>query len=510
MNAPWPLLSLLTFLPLLGVALIGLLSWTEEEKRVSLARWIALATSLATLGLSLCAWAHFDHGVTTGFQWIEKALWIPSFHIYYFKGIDGISLTLVLLTALITPLAILGGFSVQKRVPLFMSLLLLIETMLLGVFTSLDFVLFYIFFEGALIPMFIMIGLWGGEKRIYAAIKFFLYTFLGSVFMLIAIIVMAHEVGTTDMTAMIGHKFAPRLSMLLWLGFFASFAVKTPLWPFHTWLPYAHGEAPTAGSVVLAALLLKMGGYGFIRVGLQMLPEASQSFAPLMIDLAVIGIVYTSLVALMQTDFKRLIAYSSVAHMGYALLGIFSGTAEGLQGAMFVMVSHGLVSAALFLGAGVLYDRLHTREIARYGAVVRVMPRFAVFFMLFSLGAMGLPGTSGFLGEFLSLAGAWRASPHATAVAALGLILGAAYMLRLYGRLFYGPAMGEGVAAMPDLRLREGIALLPLVVLIIGIGVAPAGVQKLFAGPSAQIIESINLYPGAPSPDVLEEGESLP
>jgi NADH-quinone oxidoreductase subunit M len=353
--------------------------------------------------------------------------------------------------------------------------------MMIGMFTALDFVLFYLFFEGVLLPMFLIIGIWGGEKRTYAAYKFFLYTFLGSVLMLVAVFAMVLHIGTTDMTAMMGDKFPKEMSVWLWLAFFASFAVKTPMWPFHTWLPYAHVEAPTAGSVILAGVLLKMGGYGFIRIAIQMLPEASKHFAPLMIGLSLIAIIYTSLVALAQTDMKKLIAYSSVAHMGYVTLGLFSFNQQGFDGAMFVMLSHSFVAAALFLCVGVVYDRLHTREIARYGGMATNMPRYARVFMVFMLSSIGLPGTSGFVGEFLSMQGAFLANSWFGFVAALGVILGAAYMLWLYRRLFYGPLVKEDVRAMPDLYPREAVMFVPLLLLVLWIGITPSTFRNVYA-----------------------------
>jgi NADH-quinone oxidoreductase subunit M len=359
--------------------------------------------------------------------------------------------------------------------------LLVLEIMMIGMFTALDFVLFYLFFEGVLIPMFLIIGIWGGENRTYAAYKFFLYTFLGSVLMLVAIFAMVLQVGTTDMTVMMGNKFLPHMAKWLWLAFFASFAVKTPMWPFHTWLPFAHVEAPTAGSVILAAVLLKMGGYGFIRIAIQMLPTASTYFAPLVIILSLIAIIYTSLVALAQTDMKKLIAYSSVAHMGFVTLGIFSGNQPGMDGAMIVMMSHAFVSGALFLCVGVVYDRLHTREIARYGGMAHNMPHYAFMFMIFTLASIGLPGTSGFVGEFLSLQGAFLVNTTYAVVAATGLILGAAYMLWLYRRLFYGPLDKDDIRAMVDLNVREYAMFVPLVALILWLGIYPSTFRDVFA-----------------------------
>jgi NADH-quinone oxidoreductase subunit M len=385
-------------------------------------------------------------------------------------------------------LSAIGG--VHKRVKEFMIALLVLETMMVGMFTALDFVLFYVFFEGVLIPMFLIIGIWGGEKRTYAAYKFFLYTFLGSVLMLVAIFAIVIHTGTTDMTAAMGAKFPKEMALLLWLALFASFAVKVPMWPVHTWLPDAHVEAPTAGSVILAGVLLKMGGYGFIRLSIQMLPEASHTFAPLVIGLSLVAIVYTSLVALVQTDMKKLIAYSSVAHMGFVTLGIFSGTQQGMDGAMFVMLSHGIVSSALFLGVGVVYDRMHTREISRYGGMANNMPAYAFVFMIFTLASVGLPGTSGFVGEFLSLQGAWLANTWYAFIGTTGIILGAAYMLWLYRRLFYGPLEKADVKAMPDLSAREYAMFVPLLVLVAWMGIYPLTFGDEFTPTTAKIVST--------------------
>ncbi len=488
----FPILSFLTFLPLLGAGMIMLLA----RGRDGAARQIALGTTLAVFALSLEMLWQFDPS-QSGFQLEETAQWIPAFNVVYHKGVDGISVWFVMLSALLTPICVLAGFGIKKRLPDFMAAMLILESMMIGMFTALDFVLFYVFFEGVLIPMFLIIGVWGGNGRIYAAYKFFLYTFLGSVLMLLAIIAMSLHVGTTDMAAMMGGKFPKEMAVWLWLAFFASFAVKTPMWPFHTWLPFAHVEAPTAGSVILAGVLLKMGGYGFIRVSLQMLPEASATFAPMMLWLGVIAIVYASLVALAQTDMKKLIAYSSVAHMGYVTLGIFSGNQQGLDGAMLVMLSHGFVSAALFLAVGVVYDRLHTREIARYGGVASVMPRYAAVFMVFTLAAVGLPGTSGFVGEFLSMAGAWQADKIIAALAATGVVLGAAYMLWLYRRVFFGEAVHADVKAMPDLSAREWLMFAPLAVLVLWMGLHPATFSDLFTRSTEQVLAQYHLISAA-------------
>jgi len=483
------LLSLVTFFPLVGVILLLLMPKGDEGRAVAWTRGVAFGVSLITFFLSLGIYRAFDPAAH-GFQLVEKLAWIPSFGLFYHKGVDGISLWFVLLSTLLSPIAILSGFAVKQKVRSFMIALLVLETMMIGMFTALDFFLFYVFFEGVLIPMFLIIGIWGGEKRIYAAMKFFLYTFLGSVLMLVAIFAMILKAGTSDMTALMAFPFPKEMALWLWLAFFASFAVKTPMWPFHTWLPFAHVEAPTAGSVILAGVLLKMGGYGFLRISLQMLPEASAFFAPLMIGLSLVAIVYTSLVALAQTDMKKLIAYSSVAHMGYVTLGLFSGTIEGIEGAMFVMLSHGFVSAALFLGVGVVYERLHTREIARYGGLATQMPRYASFMMVFTLAAVGLPGTSGFVGEFLTMLGAWHVGGFVAAGAALGVILGAAYMLWLYRRVFFGVVDKDDVRGLRDLSLREAAMLLPLLVLVLGMGVYPATYRSVFGPAVAQIMKS--------------------
>jgi NADH-quinone oxidoreductase subunit M len=484
----WPILSTITFLPLLGALLIMLGVRGEDEKSNRLAQRIALWVSLIDFVISLLMLCYF-RSAETGFQLMERYTWIPAFHVEYIKGVDGISIWFVLISTLLTPICVLSAIGgVHKRVKEFMIALLVLETMMIGMFTALDFVLFYIFFEGVLIPMFLIIGVWGGEKRTYAAYKFFLYTFLGSVLMLVAIFAMVIHIGTTDMTQMMGGKFPKEMAMWLWIAFFASFAVKTPMWPFHTWLPYAHVEAPTAGSVILAGVLLKMGGYGFIRIAIQMLPQASTYFAPLVVGLSLIAIVYTSLVALAQTDMKKLIAYSSVAHMGFVTLGIFSLTQQGLDGAMLIMISHAFVSGALFLCVGVVYDRLHTREIVRYGGMADNMPRYALVFMIFMLGSVGLPGTSGFVGEFLALQGAYLADSWYAFVAATGVILGAAYMLWLYRRLFYGKLVKDDVRAMPDLNLREYAMFVPLIVLVLWMGVYPGTFSKVFAPTAEKVL----------------------
>lgn len=488
MNA-LPILSLLTFLPLIGaLGLLFLPCGKGDEKQTALVRKAALAAATLTFALALYVLYQFDPA-DKNFQFVELFPWLPQFGLVYHRGIDGISIWFVMLAALLTPLAMLSAReSVQKRVKDFMIALLLLETMMIGTFTALDLVLFYVFFEGVLIPMFLVIGVWGGDKRVYAAQKFFIYTFCGSVLMLVAIAAMIAYAGTSDMTEMLGDKFPKDMALWLWLAFFASFAVKTPMWPFHTWLPYAHGEAPAAGSAILAGLLLKMGGYGFIRISLQILPEASAYYAPYVTTLSLIAIVYALLVALAQTDIKRLIAYTSIAHMGYVTLALFSFNQTAFDGAMLIMLSHGVVSAALFLGVGVVYDRTHTREIKRYGGVATVMPRYAILFMLFTLASIGLPGTSGFVGEFLALQGVYLTNTIPAGIATLGTVLGAAVMLWLYGRVFFGVVDQDEIKAMKDIGLREAAMLLPLAVLILWMGVHPATFSRLFTTSTTQIM----------------------
>jgi len=494
----FPILSIITFLPLVGALMIMFfVKGGEDVRGGKLAQEVALWISGLTFFLSLSMLQQFNPAIT-GFQLVEHFVWIPSFNIAYIKGIDGISVWFVMISTLLTPICILSGIGgVKKRRKEFMIALLVLETMMIGMFTALDFVLFYLFFEGVLIPMFLIIGVWGGEKRTYAAYKFFLYTFLGSVLMLVAIFAMVIHVGTTDMTAMMGDKFPKGMAVWLWLAFFVSFAVKTPMFPFHTWLPYAHVEAPTAGSVILAGVLLKMGGYGFIRIAIQMLPNASHQFAPLVIGLSLVGILYTSLVALAQTDMKKLIAYSSVAHMGYVTLGIFSFNDQGFDGAMMVMLSHTFVASALFLCVGVVYDRLHTREISRYGGMATNMPKYALVFMLFMLASVGLPGTSGFVGEFLSMQGAFLANSWYGLIAAFGMVLGAAYMLWLYRRLFYGPLVKDDVRAMPDLNGREMLMFAPLIVLVLWIGIHPSTFRNVYAPSLEKVLTDFQVQTGA-------------
>ena len=469
----WPLLSLVTFLPLVGGVFILFLRG-DETLVARNARWIALWTSLITFALSIPLWTGFDVK-STDFQFVERAEWMPSLHIAYHMGIDGISLFFVLLSTFLTPICILASWeAVHNRVKEYMLAFLILETMMVGMFCALDLLVFYIFFEAVLIPMFLIIGIWGSQRRVYAAFKFFLYTFLGSVLMLLAILAIYWQLGTTDVQVVMHSSLPKSLQNYLWLAFFASFAVKVPMWPVHTWLPDAHVEAPTAGSVILAGVLLKMGAYGFLRFSIPFFPDASATFTPLVFALSVIAIIYTSLVALAQEDMKKLIAYSSVAHMGFVTIGIFTLNQQGLQGAVLTMISHGFVSGALFLCVGVVYDRLHTREIARYGGLAENMPKYALVFMIFMMASVGLPGTSGFVGEFLVLNGAFEANSWVGFLATTGIILGAAYMLYLYRRVIFGKITKDDVRAMLDLSWREKLIFAPLIVLVFWMGIYPS------------------------------------
>ncbi len=471
----YPLLSVTIFLPLLGAAFILMIR--GEEKIVARnARNMALFTSLTTFALSLVIWANFDTA-TSSFQFENRADWIPvpAFNISYRVGVDGISVFFVLLSTFLTPLCIIASWeAIQERVKEYMIAFLVLETLMVGMFCALDFVLFYLFFEGVLIPMFLIIGVWGGPRRVYSAFKFFLYTLVGSVLLLLALLAIYLEAGTTDIPTLMTIVFPRSMQLWLWLAFFASFAVKIPMWPLHTWLPDAHTEAPTAGSVILAGVLLKMGAYGFLRFSIPMLPEASAFFTPLIFALSVVAVIYTSLVALAQNDLKKLIAYSSVAHMGFVTIGIFTFNVQGIEGAIIQMLSHGVVSAALFLCAGVVYDRMHTREIARYGGLVHRMPAYAAVFMVFTLAAVGVPGTSGFVGEFLVLVGAYQTNTLVALLATTGIILGAAYMLWLYRRMIYGKLTREDLKDILDLNRREVLVFAPLIAVVLWIGVYPA------------------------------------
>ena len=477
----FPLLTILIFLPAIGALLIIFGIQGDKKDVASNSKHMALFTSLFTLAFALFMYARFD-GTTGDFQFVEQNNWFRSVGIQYHLGVDGISVFFILLSALLTPICILASWeSVKNRVREYMVAFLLLESLMIGTFCALNSVLFYVFFEGVLIPMFLIIGIWGGARRVYSSYKFFLYTLLGSVLMLLAIIALYSQTGTTDMVILSETLVSSNLQYVLWLAFFASFAVKMPMWPVHTWLPDAHVEAPTAGSVILAGVLLKMGGYGFLRFSIPMLPEATEFFTPMVFWLSVIAIIYTSLVALVQEDMKKLIAYSSVAHMGFVTLGLFTMTAQGIEGGIFQMLSHGLISAALFLCVGVVYDRLHTRDINRYGGIVKNMPRYATVFMIFMLGSVGLPGTSGFVGEFLSLLGAFQVDSTVAVFATTGLVLGAAYMLLLYRKVVFGPQNNEDAAKMTDISPREFGILLPLAVLVIYLGVFPGTIMNTIA-----------------------------
>ncbi len=466
----FPILSSLILLPTIGALFIFFVRSSNSQYQSS--KYVALFITLANFFLSLYLWIVFDKSIVD-FQFVEEREWISGF-VNYKVGVDGISILFILLTTFITPICVITvNATIKNRLKDFLIAILILETFMIGVFCSLDLVVFYLFFEAGLIPMFLIIGIWGGERRVYSAFKFFLYTLLGSVLMLVAIISIYWITGTTDVIKLYELGIDAKYQNLLWLAFFSSFAVKTPMWPVHTWLPDAHVEAPTAGSVLLAAILLKMAGYGFIRFSLGLFPVASLYFVPLVYTLSLIAIIYTSLVALMQEDMKKLIAYSSVAHMGFVTLGIFTMTQQGIEGSIFQMISHGLVSAALFLCVGVVYDRLHTRLINRYGGLVSIMPKYAIVFMVFTLGALGLPGTSGFIGEFLVLMGAFKKNILVATIASLGVILGAAYMLWLYKRIIFGKLINEDVKKMVDLKSFEIVTLWLLVLPIIFFGFYP-------------------------------------
>lgn len=476
----FPILTILTFLPLTGALLLAFSIYTqksEEGKSISdkNARLLALWVSLFTFAVSVFAFLKFDNS-RKGFQFVEKFEWVEGSNIFYHLGVDGISIYLILLTTFLIPVCIISSWrSITKQVKEYMILFLVLETLVIGVFVSLDFLLFYFFFEASLIPMFIIIGVWGAENRVYAAYKFFLYTLLGSLFLLLAIIYLYVQFDTTDILVLA--KKAPELSLniqrILWLAFFASFAVKVPMWPFHTWLPDAHVQAPTAGSVILAGVLLKLGAYGFIRLSLPILPDASHYFAQFILILSAVAVIYTSLVALMQEDMKKMIAYSSVAHMGYVTAGIFAFNHQAIEGAVYQMLSHGIVSAALFLCVGVLYDRLHTKKINKFGGIVNVMPRFALVFMIFTMASVGLPGTSGFVGEFLVLLGLFKSSILFSALVATGVVLGAAYMLWLYRRVVYGDITNPEIDNMQDMEFHEKIVLYVIAAMAVIYGIMP-------------------------------------
>ncbi len=486
----FPILSSLILLPTIGAIFILFSKSSNENYQGS--KYVALFISLANFLLSLYLWYIFDKS-STSFQFLENREWLSGF-INYKVGIDGISILFVILTTFITPICIISvNATIKKRLKDFLVAILVMETFMIGVFCSLDLVVFYLFFEAGLIPMFLIIGIWGGERRVYSAFKFFLYTLLGSVLMLIAIISIYWISGTTDVETLYEIGIDPKYQNLMWLAFFSSFAVKTPMWPVHTWLPDAHVEAPTAGSVLLAAILLKMAGYGFIRFSLGLFPIASEYFVPLVFTLSLIAIVYTSFVALMQEDMKKLIAYSSVAHMGFVTLGIFTMTQQGVEGSIFQMISHGLVSAALFLSVGVVYERHHTRLINKYGGLVSIMPKFAIVLMVFTLGAIGLPGTSGFIGEFLVLIGAFKKNFLVALIASFGVILAAAYMLWLYKRIIFGKINDENLKNMPDLKKFEIIILSTLVIPIIFFGFYPEPLMNSIQTSVNNILDMYNL-----------------
>ncbi len=482
----WPLLSVVTFLPLVGAAFI-LLARGEDEAAARYARWAALWTTIITFLVSLLILKNFVSG-QAGYQLVEDHPWLGSIAGYR-MGVDGISMPFVILTTFLMPICIAASWFIKTRVREYMIAFLVLETLMIGVFCATDIVLFYVFFEAGLIPMFLIIGIWGGPRRVYASFKFFLYTLLGSVLMLLAIIAMYWHAGSTDIVTLTkAGAFPPAMQTWLWLAFFASFAVKMPMWPVHTWLPDAHVEAPTAGSVILAAILLKMGGYGFLRFSLPMFPDASHYFQPLVYTLSVVAIIYTSLVALMQEDMKKLIAYSSVAHMGFVTMGIFSFTRQGIDGALFQMVSHGLVSGALFLGVGVVYDRMHTREIAAYGGLVNRMPLYAFVFMFFTMANVGLPGTSGFVGEFLTLLGTFQDNTWVAFFATTGVILSACYALWLYRRVVLGKMEKSSLAHIVDMTPRELAMMAPLVVLTLFFGIYPSPLLDVFGAPVEAIL----------------------
>jgi NADH-quinone oxidoreductase subunit M len=508
------LLSIITFLPLAAAAVLALFLRGDDSASRRNAKWLALITTTLTFLISLGLLTGFDPA-DTGFQFVEEGEWIMGLR--YKMGVDGISILFVLLTTFLMPITILSTWEVETRIKEYMIAFLVLEGLMIGVFTALDLVLFYLFFEAGLIPMFLIIGIWGGKDRIYASFKFFLYTFLGSVLMLVAMIAMYRDAGTTDIPTLMTHSFASDtisvagfqiiggVQTLLWLAFFASFAVKMPMWPVHTWLPDAHVQAPTAGSVILAAVLLKMGGYGFLRFSLPMFPIASDLLAPLVFWMSAIAIVYTSLVALAQSDMKKLIAYSSVAHMGYVTMGIFAANQQGIDGAIFQMLSHGFISGALFLSVGVIYDRMHTREIDAYGGLVNRMPAYALIFMFFTMANVGLPGTSGFVGEFLTLMGIFQVNTWIAAIATTGVILSAAYALWLYRRVVMGELVKDALKGITDMSLREKAVMAPLIAMTLLLGVYPALVLDRIGPSVAALVET---YHAAIPVDQVAEAES--
>ncbi len=483
----FPILSSLILLPTIGAIFI---LFGRTSSNYNSAKYISLFISLGNFMLSLYLWYLFDKN-NNEFQFVEERIWLEGF-INYKVGIDGISILFIILTTFITPLCIISvNSSIKHRLKDFIIAILFMETMMIGVFCSLDLVIFYLFFEAGLIPMFLIIGIWGGERRVYSAFKFFLYTLLGSVLMLVAIISIYWITGTTDVVELYKIGIDVKYQNLLWLAFFSSFAVKTPMWPVHTWLPDAHVEAPTAGSVLLAAILLKMAGYGFIRFSIGLFPIGSENFVPLIFSLSLIAIIYTSLVALMQEDMKKLIAYSSVAHMGFVTLGIFTMTPQGIEGSIFQMISHGIISAALFFSVGVVYERMHTRQIKNYGGLVNVMPKYAIVLMIFTLGSLGLPGTTGFVGEFLILLGTFKANFLVATIASIGVILGAAYILWLYRRVVFGEITNPDVKSLKDLNNSEILVLTSLAVLTILFGFYP---DPLLSTTSVSVDGLIDIY----------------
>ena len=485
----FPILSTLIFLPLISSFFIFL---SKEQKNNNSAIYISLFSSLATFILSLFIWYSLDL-TSAEFQFLEEKIWINNF-IKFKLGVDGISILFIVLTTFITPICIISCVnSVKDRVKEFLIAILVLETFMIGVFCSLDLVVFYLFFEAGLIPMFLIIGVWGGARRVYSAFKFFLFTLLVSVLMLVAIIVIYWVTGTTDVTQIYEIKIPSEYQNLLWLAFFSSFAVKTPMWPVHTWLPDAHVEAPTAGSVILAAILLKMAGYGFLRFSLPMFPLASEYFTPLIYILSITAILYTSLVALMQEDMKKLIAYSSVAHMGFVTLGIFTFTKQGIEGSIFQMISHGLISAALFLCVGVVYDRLHSRMISAYGGLVNYLPKYSFLFVVFALAGLGLPGTSGFLGEFLVLVGTFQKNYLVAMLATIGVILGAAYMLWLTKRVIFGNVNNAEIKNLKDINNKEFLMLGTLALLVIFFGFYPAPLMDTLNVPIDNLINNYEI-----------------
>ncbi|MDK3016207.1 NADH-quinone oxidoreductase subunit M [Pseudodonghicola flavimaris] len=492
------LLSIITFVPALAALILAVFLRGDDAAAQRNAKWVALFATTVTFLISIALYTEFDPS-NTGFQFVEEGEWLMGMK--YKMGVDGISVLFVLLTTFIMPLTILASWNVTDRVKEYMIAFLMLETLMLGVFMALDLVLFYLFFEAGLIPMFLIIGIWGGANRIYASFKFFLYTFLGSVLMLVAMVAMYADAGTTDIELLLTHEFATEsfsvlgihvlggMQTMLFLAFFASFAVKMPMWPVHTWLPDAHVQAPTAASVLLAAIMLKMGGYGFLRFSLPMFPVGSDVMAPLVLWMSAIAIVYTSLVALVQEDMKKLIAYSSVAHMGFVTMGLFATNQQGIDGAIFQMLSHGFISAALFLCVGVIYDRMHTREISAYGGLVNRMPAYALVFMFFTMGNIGLPGTSGFIGEFLTMMGVFKVNTWVAAVAATGVIWSAAYGLWLYRRVVFGDLIKESLKTIKDMSAREKWIFAPLVAMTLILGFYPALVTDIISPSTTALVE---------------------